>query len=81
MGDVAGGLRIKWKGPGQQWDNPAYTGVSSWSNGTIAVTNASVDLTGSQSSAGPSDLVRISATAGPITLTAASPSRSFHLDL
>ena len=81
-GDVDGGLRIKWKGPGTAWDSPAYTGVSSWSNsglGMITVDYASSGADSSQSDA--KDLVRISASTGLLHLTPTNPSRSFHLDL
>lgn len=81
-GDVDGGLRIKYKGPGTAWDNPAYTGVSSWSNsglGVITVDYASSGADSSQSDA--KDLVRISASTGLLHLTPTNPSRSFHLDL
>jgi hypothetical protein len=73
-GDTDGGLRIKWKGPGSEWDNPAYRGEPSWYNSghsTITVANAS----GSQS-----DLVHVHTSTGPLNVTQAVPT-VFHIDL
>ena len=77
VGDMDGGMRIKWKGPGTAWDNPAYQGVASWANagaGTFTVTNAS------SAGAGASDLVRVVASTGPLKLDTSAPV-SFHFDL
>jgi hypothetical protein len=78
VGDVDGGMRIKYKGPGAQWDAPTYTAVSTWSNGGSGVVTVSNSSDISPSSA--VDLVRISASPGPLKLAAGSPT-SFHLDL
>ena len=78
VGDVDGGMRIKYKGPGAQWDAPTYTAVSTWSNGGSGVITVSNSSDISPSSA--VDLVRISASPGPLKLAAGSPT-SFHLDL
>ena len=77
VGDMDGGMRIKWKGPGTAWDNPAFQGVASWANGgagTFTVTNAS------SAGAGASDLVRVVASTGPLKLDTSAPV-SFHFDL
>ena len=82
MGDVDGGLRIKWKGAGALWDNPGFKGSSAWtrSNSSIDIVNASGAST--QVHGAPAgDLVSIVTTTGPLDLPADGAPLSFHLDL
>jgi hypothetical protein len=76
VGDVDGGMRIKYKGPGAEWDAPTYNAVSTWSNGGSGV----IMVSNSSENSSAVDLVQISASPGPLKL-AAGTSTSFHLDL
>lgn len=73
-GDTDGGLRIKWKGPGSEWDNPAYRGESSWYNSGLSI------ITVANASGLPSDLVHVHTSTGALNLTQAVPT-VFHIDL
>ena len=88
VGDVNGGLRIKWKGAGSEWDSPAYRGSSSWGKSSTRINVVNVSTASSSESdsevAGP-PLVSILTTVGPtLDLPVAAADGipiSFHLDM